>query len=148
MVTIRLARTWLPALLALSLGVMACGLRPATTPPAPAAPAITDSRSVILQGREFILYIVESSFEVPARSGNMMATKVLVINGDDRHVSFASSAPTLDLQVAGSTITFGGHTFEPESAPGSYLVDGTAVPLIPGPIHVFNDGQYEGTASP
>lgn len=97
---------------------------------------------VLLEGRPFMLSVMD----VDQQSSK---ERVLSISGDELVISFHSAGRPNQPTVAGSEITFGGHTFGVTSTKGSFVINGTPISLTPTPrtVHLFSNGAYRGTHS-
>ena len=135
-------RTYLVAAMIMLYGCRTPGGPSGTT--APGESSITSAKLEQILGRPFLLITLQ--FKASDSVGGVLTERnVLNIQGDQRHVSFASKTPPFTVGVAGNTVQFGGHTFEVTALPGSYVVDGQSLQLSQQGLHVFQNGKFAGT---
>jgi hypothetical protein len=107
--------------------------------------AILDTRLVEIHGRPFVLTVLVANPLLP--DGTREPFLCLSIQGDQRTISFQTSAGPYRPSVEGDVIRFGRHTFSVTAVPGTYSVDGVSVVLRESGrvIHCFVDGSYSGS---
>lgn len=108
--------------------------KPNPPPPEDQVKFIDTTEATIL-GRSFILDVLATTIRT-------IDYEILQIQGDGILISFHSSSGPFRPSVNGQTIAFGGHTFEVQSNPNEYIVNGQSHPLSAPGIYQFSDGKF------